>query len=93
MDEQRIKDGGGEEEDGAVEREHIKGCDLGVADKSKILTCVKETTPLENVLFFWGIVMLTFLTKTYRCRQAWRWPGFQEASPQVYLYKICMIQI
>jgi len=52
MDEQRIKDGGGEEEDGAVEREHIKGCDLGVADKSKILTCVKETTPLENVLFF-----------------------------------------
>jgi len=55
MDEQRIKDGGGEEEDGAVEREHIKGCDLGVADKSKILTCVKETTPLENVLFFWEL--------------------------------------
>lgn len=37
--------------------------------------------------------MLTFFTKTYRCRQAWRWPGFQEASPQVYFYKICMIQI
>ena len=39
---QRIKDGG-EEEGGAVEREHIKSYDLGVAEKSKILTGVKET--------------------------------------------------
>ena len=51
---QRIKDGG-EEEGGAVEREHIKSYDLGVAEKSKILTGVKETTPLENVLFFWEL--------------------------------------
>jgi len=76
MDEQRIKDGGGEEEDGAVEREHIKGCDLGVADKSKILTCVKETTPLENVLFFLGIMMLTFFYQNIQMPPSVEMAGF-----------------
>ena len=89
VEEQRIKYGG-EEEGGAAEREHIKGCDLGVAEKSKILTGVKETHHLKMFYFFNCDADIFYQNIQMAPNvEVAGFPGSFTSS----LYKLCMIQI